>query len=192
MKLIVGLGNIGKDYLGTRHNVGFEVVDKLAINLSEEGWQQKKKFEAFVLEMTWNKQKIVFAKPSTMMNESGRAVAKLVEFYRVEAPDIWVIHDDLDLALGRIQIKIGGGSGGHHGLQSIISCLDNTNFVRWRCGIGKIADKKVMTPQEGSGFVVGRFNRQEKKIAGEMIGRCAESIEFAMQNDLNGAMNQYN
>lgn len=192
MKLIVGLGNIGKKYEGTRHNVGFEVVDLIADTHNSGLWLSKDKLEAQLSEISLFNEKCLLVKPSTMMNLSGRSVRKIADFYKIDIESIWIIHDDLDLPLGEIRIKKGGGSGGHHGLDSIISCVGSNDFLRFRCGIGKKVDKKVMTENEGSNYVVGKFASAEKKDCELMIKKCVEEVEFCLQFDYERGMNKYN
>ncbi len=130
MKLIVGLGNPGKDYEDTRHNIGFMVVDKLAREIGRDTlvWNQDDKRSAFVAKVG----ELVIAKPVTFMNNSGVAVKKLADFYKIDPVDVWVIHDDLDLPIGKIRIRNQGGTAGHNGVESIITHLGTDKFLRFR------------------------------------------------------------
>ena len=137
MILIVGLGNPGEKYKNSRHNLGFMVLDELAremLSLAKTKWQENKKFNSQFIGIG---PKTILVKPQTMMNASGFAVAKVANFYHIEPAEIWVIHDDADLPLGRIKIRLGGGSGGHRGIDSMIEQLGTDKFVRFRLGIGE-------------------------------------------------------
>ena len=156
-KLIVGLGNPGPKYQGTRHNAGFMVLDRLAetIRVSVD----RTKFGSLYGEGSWPGDRLVLLKPQTFMNLSGRAVADAARFYKVPPEDIVVLHDELDLPFGQIRLKEGGGHGGHNGLRSIIAELGSAEFLRLRIGIGRpdkgSAEKYVLSPftPEESGFI---------------------------------------
>jgi len=134
-KLVIGLGNIGDRYATTRHNVGFMVIDRLAMQLGGGQFTDKSRFSAEICETEQDGTKIILAKPTTMMNASGRAVQTLKAFYKVENDDIWVISDDVDLPFGELRVRHDGGAGGHQGLVSIIEAIGG-NFRRLRIGIG--------------------------------------------------------
>jgi len=157
IKLIVGLGNPGSRYQGTRHNAGFMVLDRLAETVRVT--VDRTKFASFYGEGSWLGERLVLLKPQTFMNLSGRAVADAARFYKVPPADIIVMHDELDLAFGQLRLKEGGGHGGHNGLRSIIAELGSADFIRLRIGIGRpdkgSAEKYVLTPfpAEESGFV---------------------------------------
>ena len=145
MNLIVGLGNPGEKYAYTRHNIGFMVVDKLIKNVIDGGqtWDLNRSLNSYFLK----KGDLVFAKPQTFMNASGYAVKKLTDLYKIELDHIWVIHDDIDLPLGKLRIRVGGGSAGHHGIESIMrEFAGKDHFVRFRLGVGrgKLEEKKHM------------------------------------------------
>lgn len=157
MKLIVGLGNPGKEYATTRHNLGFMVLDALAASLGVE-FCSSAKWSAD-LAQTSGDSKVILAKPTTFMNNSGLAVSKLANFYQLTADDIWVVSDDLDLPFGKIRARRGGTSGGHNGLNSIIDQLGTDNFGRLRVGIGQ-ADTPNTQP-EAAIFVLQSFAKNE-------------------------------
>jgi PTH1 family peptidyl-tRNA hydrolase len=117
MKIIVGLGNPGKKYEGTRHNVGWLVVNELANQTTDGQWLMIKKLKSSIIS---HRSLIVLAKPTVFMNESGRAVKSLLKHFKIEPANLWIVHDDIDLSLGRIKIQVGGGAAGHHGVESII------------------------------------------------------------------------
>jgi peptidyl-tRNA hydrolase, PTH1 family len=196
MKLIVGLGNPGEKYQDTRHNVGFMVVDKLAHELggSDITWKRHEKFKAYVAQSG----EAMLAKPDTFMNGSGVAVKSLADFYKMVPEDIWVVHDDLDLPLGKIRIRVGGGSAGHHGIDSIIKELGNDKFVRVRLGIGRgksgsgiVADR--MLPQSSVvRFVLSRFGRSEAGDLKHLVAHGVEAVRVALFKGLDRAMNRFN
>ncbi len=156
MNLIVGLGNPGKDYDGTRHNVGFLVVESLA---GQGTWKREKSFHADVSMVD----RTIYAKPTTFMNNSGQAVAALMHYYKIEPKDVWIIHDDLDLPLGKAQIRFGGGTAGHHGLESTIEHLKTADFGRVRVGIrgDELRQLHSETGIETNNFVMGHFTKEE-------------------------------
>ncbi|MBP9814185.1 aminoacyl-tRNA hydrolase [Candidatus Woesebacteria bacterium] len=196
MKLIVGLGNPGEKYIGTRHNVGFDAVDKLARELGSStiSWQFEKKHNALVAKVG----EVILVKPQTFMNESGKAVSGLTSFYKLTAQDVWVIHDDLDLPMGKIRIRIGGASAGHHGVDSIIEHLKTDGFLRFRLGIGtgkenigshtdrKLSRSKVID------FVLSRFQSSEAGAMKHLIKHSVEAVRIAMFEGIDRAMNRFN
>jgi PTH1 family peptidyl-tRNA hydrolase len=155
MQLIVGLGNYGKEYLKTRHNAGFIVVDYLSNNLRLT-WNHDKKMQANIAYGTFDNSKLIFCKPNTYMNCSGAAVLAVVSYYRIRPEDILVIHDDIDLELGKIKIKFAGGSGGHNGLRSIDHLLSK-DYHRLRIGIGRPGNSEFSV----SDYVLGSFTDDE-------------------------------
>ncbi|NQU83108.1 MAG: aminoacyl-tRNA hydrolase [Parcubacteria group bacterium] len=167
MKLIVGLGNPGKKYEKTRHNVGFLVLDAMT-----SGFKFEKKFNAEVVETGAGKNKIIFAKPQTFMNNSGETVLALKKYYKIKLEDIIVVHDELDLEFGKIRASIGSRSAGHNGAQSIIDFLDTKNFTRVRVGIGPCPEK---IPAEK--FVLQKFGKKEEKGLEDIIENTVEIIE---------------
>lgn len=173
MKIIVGLGNFGAEYQETRHNVGFMFLDALAEakELTPVGesltFGLNKKFEALVAETKVSGEKIVLVKPQTYMNSSGRAVSKILDFFKAEASDLIVINDDKDLPLGRIRIRKDGGSAGQKGLQNIIDSIGNAEFTRIRIGISNPEQQ----PSQGdtANFVLDNFSKREKPVIEETI-----------------------
>lgn len=182
MKIIVGLGNPGKEYYGTRHNIGFRVVDRLA----EEGKIAVRKREASCLAGTGVLfgEEVVLAKPRTFMNESGHAAQALLHRAGVSVHDLIVVHDDLDLELGRLRIKTKGGHGGHRGILSIMEHLGTDRFVRLKIGIGRPGERgatdHVLTP----------FRREEAPAIEECLERVSHAVEKLVSGDIAGAMNQ--
>lgn len=186
MKLIVGLGNPGKEYALTRHNAGFMVVDRLAGSLGAA--IDKKMFKALVGQGLISGHKVIMAKPQTYMNLSGEAVASILNWHKLKASDLMVIYDDLDLPPGRLRLRPGGGAGGHKGVQSIIQQLDTDKFARIRVGIGRPDDPGYDTAD----FVLGRFNSQEAELIDKALTDAVEALRCIIGEGLDNAMNQYN
>jgi PTH1 family peptidyl-tRNA hydrolase len=179
MKLVVGLGNPGKEYEGTRHNVGFLVIDKL---INNEQLTISKKLNAGVLKTTLDKKRVVFAKPQTFMNNSGVAVQALLNFYKLKPENLVVIHDDKDVPLGEIRVQAGRGSAGHHGVDSIIENLGTKDFTRIRIGIAPVVTSATPpTPswKEGeiANFVLNKFTKEEQKILNGVVKNVMEEIK---------------
>lgn len=186
MKLIVGLGNPGREYALTRHNAGFMVIDRLAGSLGAP--VDKKMFKALVGQGLISGQKVIMAKPQTYMNLSGEAVAPILNWYKLEASDLLVIYDDLDLPPGRLRLRPGGGAGGHKGVQSIIQQLGTDNFTRIRVGIGRPEEPGYDTAD----FVLGRFNLQEAELIDQALTVAVEALRCIIGEGLDYAMNLYN
>jgi PTH1 family peptidyl-tRNA hydrolase len=154
-KLIVGLGNIGREYENTRHNAGFVLIDAFAAT-QHVTWHDKAKFKANIAELNLNGTKIILAKPTTFMNLSGEAVRALKNFYKIENSDILVIHDELDLPLGTIRTRIGGSSAGNNGIKSISAHI-NEDYARMRVGIAE----ELLAKMGAHDFVLGRFSHED-------------------------------
>lgn len=185
MKLLVGLGNPGRQYENTRHNVGWLVLDEIA---SSSGASiDKKKFGAELGEAQVDGVRTLLVKPQTFMNLSGEAVGPAARFYKVEVPDVVVIHDDLDLEFGTVRIKVGGGHGGHNGLRSLLAHLGSRDFVRIRVGIGRPGGKREVV-----GHVLGGFDRKEAEELPFVLGRAADAARCVLKNDPVLCMNEFN
>lgn len=180
MFLIIGLGNPGKEYEKTRHNVGFAVLDKLLSVLEFNDWVDNKKFHAKVTEGKNNAEKILLFKPQTFMNNSGQSVSAAAKFYKIKSADIWVIHDDLDLPLGKIKIQRDRSSAGHNGVQSIIDSLGTQDFVRFRVGIAPTKPSK----KNGADFVLSKFSLAEAATFKKTISSAVEAIKFAIEEGI--------
>ena len=184
MKVIIGLGNPGKKYEKTRHNIGFIAIDSLRkkLNISDE----REKFQALISEKNIDGEKVIFLKPQTFMNLSGNSVIEIVNFYKLDSKkDIIVIYDDMDLPFGDIRIREKGSSGGHNGIKSIISHIGE-EFIRIKCGIG--AKEKGAIE-----YVLGEFNQTEQKILDEIldnIDNCV--IEMITVQNMDRIMQKYN
>lgn len=185
MKLIVGLGNPGAQYAQTRHNVGFRVLDALA---SQRNWHWERRGRAMLSTDTIGTEKVILVKPLTYMNNSGEAVGELLRWYKLQPDDLLVIYDDLDLAIGRVQLKGGGSAAGHNGVSSIIHHLHTNIFPRLRVGIGKPTHQGVETISYVLGVPAGDERIQLE--AGE--GRAVEIIPLILEQSIDAAMNTIN
>lgn len=200
MKLIVGLGNHEEKYTGTRHNIGFMVVDKVFQSLTPAGEEFKleKNFKALIAKLKTKDCDLLLLKPQTFMNNSGWAVSKALTFYNIEPTDLWVIHDDIDLPLGKMRVRKGGASAGHHGVESIIEQLGSTDFIRFRLGIGKgMLDthhpaNKNLHRRQVEKAVLSPFNEHEIGDVRKMIDKASKAIRYGLTYGLEKAMNKYN
>ncbi|MBU3924374.1 aminoacyl-tRNA hydrolase [Patescibacteria group bacterium] len=165
MKLVIGLGNPGEKYKKTRHNTGFMAIDAAASKLQATSYKLQANFNAEISKGTIDDEKIILAKPQTFMNESGKAVRAIADYYKINTGDIIVIHDDLDIPLGKYKIARDRASAGHKGVQSIIDALGTKDFARIRIGIG-VKNKKNST----EAFVLENFSQEEQKIIDEVVG----------------------
>ncbi|MCY1021466.1 aminoacyl-tRNA hydrolase [Pyxidicoccus sp. MSG2] len=188
MKLIVGLGNPGREYEQNRHNIGFMVVEALLPRARAQLNQEK--FAAKVGQGTLAGERVLFVEPQTYMNLSGRSVAEAARFYKVPVEDVLVIHDELDLPFGRLQLKAGGGSGGHNGLKSTVSSLGDEGFIRLRFGIGKPEGPNAR--ERVAGYVLSNFDDGERRQLEELIGRSVDVTETWIRDGLSVAMNRFN
>lgn len=184
MLAIFGLGNPGSRYEGTRHNVGFEVVDKLAQMHGDE--IKRRKFNALVGELKIADERSLIVKPQTFMNESGRSVAAAALWHDLEPHQILVICDDLDLESGVVRVKRGGSSGGHNGLKSIIAALGTEEFPRIRVGIGR--------PEHGDSidYVLGRVHTSQRDVIDEAVSKAAEAAACWVSRGIDACMNRFN
>jgi PTH1 family peptidyl-tRNA hydrolase len=173
MKIIIGLGNQGKKYLGTRHNVGFEFLDKLKNELDFPEFEFNKKFNAEIS----TKKEIILMKPQTFMNLSGEAVRSILDFYKLSPEDILVIHDDKDIALEEYRLADDSTSAGHNGVQNIIDCLGTQKFKRIRIGIGLPADLSAETLVKADVFVLQKFSDEEKEKVEKVLADVLEEVK---------------
>ncbi len=176
MKLIVGLGNPGKKYEKTRHNVGFLVLDALHERLKSDHiskWDHNKKFKAEIAGVTYNTEKLILIKPQTFMNESGVSVQLVANFYKIQAKDIIVVHDDKDIPLGEIKVQQDRGSAGHNGIKSIIQYMGTQDFWRIRVGVASTNAKKM---EDIADFVLSKFGLFEKGTLKLKIQHAVDEI----------------
>lgn len=197
MKLIVGLGNPGDKYLNTRHNIGFRAVEKLLKDLApveQSNWRRDPKNKAEIAKIG----EILLVKPQTFMNAAGFAVEKIARYYDIKIlGDLWVVHDDLDLPLGKIKIRKDGGTAGHHGLESIVEQLGAADFVRFRLGVGRPKGhdawgKANIKRREVEKYVLSEFAEEEEKEVGRLIKKASEAVRVALTKGLESAMNRFN
>ena len=187
VQLIVGLGNPGNKYKGTRHNIGFIVVNELAqvnrVSLKKKGIR----FKAYLGTGNLRSEKIILAMPLTYMNASGKAIAKICNYYRLNPEAVLVVHDDMDLPFGRIKITRKGGDGGHKGVGSVIAELGTNNFLRIRVGIGRPPSELEVTD-----YVLTQFTPEEEEKLPDLLNATKEAIEEIMFSGYERAMNQFN
>jgi len=183
MKLVVGLGNPGRKYAGTRHNVGFEVADSLAARHRLE-WESA---PADALIAKWRAAGALIVKPLTFMNLSGYAVGDLLRYFKVELPDLLVIVDEAQLELGRLRTRGSGSAGGHNGLKSLIEQLGTEEFARLRLGVGRGDARRDMADH-----VLATFDKDEQPVVTEAIGRAADAAEMFVTDGLAPMMNRFN
>lgn len=184
MKLVVGLGNKGREYENTRHNMGFMLIDRYLQykNITDKF---KEKFNAIYIETTINNEKVIFIKPMTYMNNSGIAVRAFIDFYKLNSEDILVISDDLDLDLGKFRLRRNGSSGGHNGLKSIISHLGTDNFKRLRIGISNDKDDVI-------NYVLSKFSKKELNEIDTMFDTLVDVLDDYFVMDFTSLMSKYN
>jgi len=181
IRLVAGLGNPGSEYAVSRHNIGFMVVDQLAAQFGAT-WQRSTKWEALSVKCGT----ALLLKPLSFMNRSGTLLFAIAQFYKIEPHEILVVLDDFSLPLGRLRLRLSGGSGGHNGLDSIIGEFGTEQIPRLRIGIGA-------APREGSiDYVLSSFFDEEKPVVRSTIDRAVEAVKYAIDNDLISAMNIFN
>ena len=184
MYLFAGLGNIGKEYENTRHNLGFICVDKI---IEKYGYKDKKdKFNATIFSTVIDEKIVLIVKPNTYMNRSGIAISQIKSFYKIPLENIFVFHDDLDLSLGKIKFKIGGSSAGHNGLKSIDQFIGN-NYARIRLDIGRPNNKNDIVD-----FVLNKFNSEEKIILNNIIDVVSRSVVYLFSDKKDCFINMCN
>lgn len=184
MKVVVGLGNPGNRYVGTRHNVGFAVVDSLAD--SPQCGRFQTRFQAQVAEWLDDPHKILLVKPETFMNLSGRCVRQLVDFYQLPLEDLLVVCDDMALPLGKLRVRARGTHGGHNGLRDIQNHLGSTEYPRLRVGVGE------PDVQDAVDHVLGRFRPAERAVIDDATARAAQAVALWVHQGIERCMNQYN
>lgn len=185
-KLIIGLGNPEKKYDKTRHNIGFEAVDRLAQQW-QLPWQENRRFQGLIAEgLSVGQQKTYLLKPLTYMNRSGQAARAVLDWYKIEPESTLVIYDEMDLPLGRLRLRLSGSAGGHNGMKSLIAHLGTPNFPRLRIGIGKSEEKETIS------HVLGKFSPQEWPIIESVLDLTTKAVEVSLKEGIEKAMNLYN
>jgi len=183
MRLIVGLGNPGRKYAGTRHNVGFEVVDLVA-GRHRLDWESA---PADALMAKWRSEGALLAKPLTFMNLSGHAVGDLLRFFKIDIGDLLVIVDEVQLELGRLRARARGSAGGHNGLKSLIGELGTEEFARLRIGVGRGDARRDLADH-----VLATFEPEERPVVTEVVGRAADATELFAREGIGPVMNRFN
>lgn len=184
MKLIVGLGNPGKEYTLTRHNVGFMVMDALA-----DYWHvsiNTKKFKGEYVKVKYQGEDVILLKPITYMNNSGESVIQVMNYFKIDVDDLIVIYDDMDMPTGKLRLRQSGSAGGHNGMKSIIAHVGTQNFKRIRVGIDKHAYIPVVD------YVLGRFTKEQQPLIEKGIQDAKEAVITILDKDFTAAMNAYN
>jgi PTH1 family peptidyl-tRNA hydrolase len=191
VKLIVGLGNPGRRYAGTRHNIGFDVLDLLVGRHRIEWEAAPRGIEALAgrgdVVASGVSQKVLFAKPLTFMNLSGHAVLGLLQFFKIEPIDLLVVVDDVNLELGRLRARSTGSAGGHNGLKSIIETLGSEEFARLRIGVGRGDARRDLADH-----VTAKFDPEERTNVAEAAGRAADAVELFIAEGIASMMNRFN
>lgn len=185
MKVIAGLGNPGKAYENTPHNVGFDVVDLLAKRLTAE-WQNSSRFHALTAKVTLVGERVLLVKPQTFMNLSGTSIAPLLRYFGAGFADLTVVLDDVNLPLGKMRIRASGSAGGHNGLASIIQSLGTDAFVRVRLGMGRREHGSLVDQ------VLGKFDSGRLEIVRRLEEASADAVQLLIEKGLNEGMNRYN
>ncbi len=186
MYIIAGLGNPDRQYEGTRHNAGFDVIDRIAekYNIAVD----TKKHRAFIGKGIINGQKVVLAKPQTYMNLSGESIRSLVDYYKIDPEqELIIIYDDISLGVGQLRIRAKGSAGGHNGIKNIIAHLGNQIFPRVKVGVGEKPSKMDLAD-----YVLGHFSKEERVEMEDGYKEAANAVELMIQGDIQKAMNEYN
>ena len=185
MYIIAGLGNPGKKYEATRHNVGFSTIDVLADKLNIK--VNKIKFKGLVGEGRIGSEKVILLKPHTFMNNSGESIVEILNFYKLKPEDLMVIVDDIDIEFAQLKIKKNGSAGTHNGLKSIVNLTGSKNFARFKIGVGKKHPNEDL-----ASFVLSNFPAKDKKHIEDAIDACADAIIDAVDSGIDKSMNSYN
>ena len=184
MKIVAGLGNPGVQYANTPHSVGFETVDAIAA-AAGVSWEEKRQFKCLMARVSISGQPVLLVKPQTFMNLSGESVAPVVKYHNATAADLLVVHDDIDLALGRMRIRKGGSCGGHNGVRNIIERLGTPDFVRLKLGVGKDRSDVI-------GFVLGKFSPDARRTMDLVVAEAAKAVAAVVADGPDRAMNAFN
>ena len=185
MKLIVGLGNVGGKYTFTRHNVGFMVVDKIALDNNAE-FKDNSKLKSLITKFYKDGEEYMLVKPTTYMNLSGEAMRAVIDYYKIHTKDMIIIYDDLSLNLGTIRFRASGSDGGHNGIKSIIKHLSSKDFLRLKIGIGP------QPPIPAEAFVLQNFEKESLDELKKILTKSVEGIFYCFENGIEKTQNKYN
>lgn len=183
IKLVAGLGNPGDKYKGTRHNIGFNVIDILAEKLNIT-WSEK--YNGAFIETKYNGEKLFLLKPYTFMNLSGKSISAVTNFYKISPNDVFIIHDEMNIPFNTLKIRHNGSAGGHNGLKSIIECLGSQDFPRLKMGIGRDNSKDTVS------YVLGKYKHEEIALYDEFLNKGATAIIEVLNNGIQKAMTLFN
>ena len=186
MKLLAALGNPGEKYINTRHNAGFMIIDRFAQKLGVS-FLNEPKFKALMCKTVYNGENLMIIKPQTFMNLSGEAVIAVMQFFKIDVSDLFVIYDDISIALGKIRLRGNGSDGGHNGIKSIINCVHSNQFGRLKFGIGLQPEN---VPSEV--FVLNNFPKSDKELLDNTIETAVNAIECYLTEGLDKAQNKFN
>ena len=185
MKLIVGLGNIGEKYIFTRHNVGFMLIDSIALN-NNLNFKENSRLKCFLTTLKTSEEDFILIKPTTYMNLSGEAVRAVMDYYKIDKKDVLIVYDDLSLELGKIRFRSNGSDGGHNGIKSIIQHLGAKDIARLKIGIGP----QPNLPSEV--FVLQNFSKEELDVLKSTIEKAKDGIKCYFKNGISVAQNKFN
>ena len=188
MILVIGLGNPGEKYEKTRHNIGWEVLDKFKNKNDFQSWEEDKKTKAMISKGMFDKKEVQLIKPLTFMNLSGEAIKNLINYYKIKPEEMIVVHDDMDIEFGKIKVSKKRGTAGHKGVLSIINMLKTKNFTRVRIGINP-KNKKLISTEK---FVLSSFNKKEEEKLEEITNKSIEAVETVIKEGPQKAMNIFN
>ena len=185
MKLVVGLGNPGKQYEKTKHNIGFMVIDAIADSVPHTTWREEQRAE--VCSITVDGEKVLLVKPQTFMNLSGESVGPLMRYYKIDPSDVYCIYDDMDLPIGKLRIRPNGSSGGHNGIKSLISHIGTENFPRFRVGIGRPLPQWTVIDH-----VLAPFSEENQEKVQKGIKDTVKAVLGTLEVGIDKGMNQFN
>ena len=185
MKLVVGLGNPGKQYEATKHNIGFMVIDAIADSVPHTPWKEEQSAE--VCSITVDGEKVLLVKPQTFMNASGESVGPLMRYYKIDPSDVYCIYDDMDLPVGKLRIRPNGSSGGHNGIKSLISHIGTENFPRFRVGIGRPLPQWTVIDH-----VLAPFSEENQEKVQKGIKDTVKAVLGTLEVGIDKGMNQFN
>lgn len=196
--LIAGLGNPGREYIFTRHNIGFRILENWLANISLEDIEypnhltMDKKHQAKIAKVKISKQEIILIEPQTFMNRSGYSIKSVIDYYKIPLENIIIIHDDLSFPLGEFKLSKNVGPAGHNGVKSIIDHLGTKNFSRLRIGIASISDNCPVNHQSGHNFVLGKFTIEEEEVITQLFSNTTDVLNYYLKDNFDKTANKFN